>query len=171
MTALTGCIPQAHSAQAFADAHHSARPSNPAPARPTPSARSAHLAQVERRQPAAPTATEIGQRILDARIRQLGEDFDGVVGIAVREVDGGWTTSVNGNRYFPQQSVSKFWVALTAFQRVDAGELDLSRQVTLRRADLTLFHQPIASQIGANGYTTTLGDLVFRALTQSDNTA
>ena len=33
-----------------------------------------------------------------------------------------------------------------------------------------MFHQPIAAQIGENGYTTTLGDLMFRALTQSDNT-
>ena len=37
--------------------------------------------------------------------------------------------------------------------------------------DLTLFHQPIAQQIGSNGYTTTLGELMFRALTESDNTA
>ena len=59
----------------------------------------------------------------EARIRQLGQSFDGEVGIAVREVDSGWTTSWNGDRYFPQQSVSKFWVALTAFRRVDAGEL------------------------------------------------
>jgi beta-lactamase class A len=89
----------------------------------------------------------------------------------VREIDSGWTTSWNGDRYFPQQSVSKFWVALTAFQRVDAGQLDLSQRVTLRREDMTLFHQPIARQIGSDGYTTTLGDLLFRALTQSDNTA
>jgi beta-lactamase class A len=70
----------------------------------------------------------------------------------------------------PQQSVSKFWVALTAFARADAGELDLSQRVTIRREDLTLFHQPIAAQVGANGFTTTLEDLIFRALTTSDNT-
>ena len=43
-------------------------------------------------------------------------------------------------------------------------------RVTITRADLTLFNQPIAAQIGPNGYTTTLGSLMFRALTQSDNT-
>ncbi|WP_243450893.1 class A beta-lactamase [Sphingosinicella sp. CPCC 101087] len=165
--ALSGCIPQAQSAQAVGTGQ--ARTQADAPkVRP---ARSAHLVQVQRRQPAAPTALEIGQRILDTRIRQLAQGFDGDVGIAVRDVESGWTTSWNGTRHFPQQSVSKFWVALTAFQRVDAGELDLSQRVTLRREDLTLFHQPIASQIGSNGYTTTLGDLLFRALTQSDNTA
>ena len=47
----------------------------------------------------------------------------------------------------------------------------LDRRVTITRQDLTLFHQPIAAQIGPNGYTTTLGELMFRAITQSDNTA
>jgi beta-lactamase class A len=130
-----------------------------------PAARSA---QVPAR--AAPAADVQAQRILEARVRELGRSFDGEVGIAVRDVDTGWATSWNGDRYFPQQSVSKFWVALTALQRADAGDLDLDQQVTVRREDLTLFHQPIAGQIGSNGYTTTLGDLMFRALTQSDNT-
>lgn len=118
----------------------------------------------------APVAISSAQRILEARIQELGRGFNGEVGIAVREVDTDWTVSWNGDRYFPQQSVSKFWVALTAFARADAGRLDLGREVTVRREDLTLFHQPISQQIGPNGYTTTLETLIFRALTQSDNT-
>jgi beta-lactamase class A len=43
--------------------------------------------------------------------------------------------------------------------------------VTLNRSDLTLFHQPIAAQILGGGYTTTLDDLMFKAITTSDNTA
>ena len=113
---------------------------------------------------------EPAYRTLEARIDQLGRSFDGEVGIAVREVDSDWSTSWNGQRFFPQQSVSKFWVALTAFNAVDAGMLDLDQPVTIRREDLTLFHQPIAAQVDADGYTTTLGNLLFRALTQSDNT-
>jgi beta-lactamase class A len=120
---------------------------------------------------AAPLVRETAaQRHLAARIRELGRAFSGRVGIAVREVDSGWTADWQGERYYPQQSVSKFWVALTALQRADAGELDLSRRVTVTRNDLTLFHQPIAGQVGANGYAATLGELMFRALTQSDNT-
>ena len=99
------------------------------------------------------------QRILDARIRELARGFNGEVGIAVRDVETGWATSWNGERYFPQQSVSKFWVALTAFSQIDAGMLRPEQNVTIRREDLTLFHQPVAAQIGANGYTTTLDTL------------
>jgi len=120
-------------------------------------------------QTATPVETA-AQRALQARVQELGRGFTGNVGIAVQDVASGWRTSWNGGRFYPQQSVSKFWVAITALQRVDAGELDLDQRVTLTRQDLTLFHQPIARQIGANGYTTTIGDLMFRALTQSDNT-
>lgn len=119
-----------------------------------------------------PAAASAAERALAARIRELGRAFPGEVGIAVRDIDGraGLMGSWNGSRFFPQQSVSKFWVALTALDRVDHGALDLDRRVTITRADLTLFNQPIAAQIGPNGYTTTLGSLIFRALTRSDNT-
>ncbi len=117
------------------------------------------------------SAETAAHRILDARVRELGRAFEGEVGIAVREVETGWLTSWRGERYFPQQSVSKFWVAITALQRADSGELDLDQSVTVTRQDLTLFHQPIAREIGAGGYTTTIGELMFRAMTQSDNTA
>ncbi|HYD12236.1 MAG TPA: serine hydrolase [Allosphingosinicella sp.] len=119
-----------------------------------------------------PRTESAAERALQARVRELGRGFPGEVGIAVRDIDGdaGLMASWNGNRFFPQQSVSKFWVAITALQRVDAGALDLDRRVTITRADLTLFNQPIAAQIGPNGYTTTLGSLMYRAITQSDNT-
>jgi len=130
----------------------------------------AQSAQAPRRAPAAAPVVSPEQRMLETRVRELARAFDGEVGIAVREVDSGWTTSWNGERLFPQQSVSKFWVALTAFRGVDAGQLRLDQPVTIRRQDLTLFHQPIAAQVGTGGYTTTLENLIFRALTQSDNT-
>ena len=152
--AVAGYIAQAQSTQP-------ARQADRGPAREAP---------LSRADTAFLSADSVAQRILAARLRQLGENFDGDIGIAVRDIETGWTASWNGDRYFPQQSVSKFWVAITALQRVDAGELDLSQRVTLTRSDLTLFHQPIAAQIGTGSYTTTIGDLLFRAITQSDNT-
>lgn len=122
----------------------------------------------------APTLTSgqeaAARRILDGQVRAIGDSFNGDIGIAVRDVQNGWTTSFDGATFFPQQSVSKFWVALTAFDKADRGMLSLTAPVTLRRDDLTLFHQPIAAKVGANGYTSTIGDLIFRAITQSDNT-
>jgi len=121
--------------------------------------------------PVAAPAEAAARRALESRIEELGRAFPGRVGIAVRDVDTGWVASWNGDRLFPQQSVSKFWVALAAFDAMDKGRLSPDKSVTLRRSDMTLFSQPIATQIGADGYTTTIDSLMFRAITRSDNTA
>ncbi len=120
--------------------------------------------------PAATAQEAAARRILEGQVRALGQAFSGDIGIAVRDVQSGWTTSYDGDTYFPQQSVSKFWVALTALDKADRGELSLDAPVTVRRGDMTLFHQPISAQLGGSGYSTTLNSLIYRAITQSDNT-
>ena len=82
-----------------------------------------------------------------SRVTELGQSFDGQVGIAVKSVDEGWSTGWKANELYPQQSVSKLWVAITAMDAVDKGKVSLDDPVTLTRDDLTLFHQPIAEQM------------------------
>jgi len=108
---------------------------------------------------------------LVASIQQLGRQFNGKVGIAVQRVDAGWTVAHNGNQLFPQQSVSKLWVAMAMLDAVDRGKVTLESPVTIRKTDLTLFHQPIAAMVKGDGYKTTIRELFTRAMTQSDNTA
>lgn len=109
---------------------------------------------------------------ISEKISELGRGFDGSVGIAVRSIDEGWKTGWRDDELYPQQSVSKLWVSITALDAVDRGRVSLDDKVTLTPADLTLFHQPIAEEVLKNGsFTTTLGDLLERAITTSDNTA
>lgn len=109
---------------------------------------------------------------LTQRLQELGRGFDGRVGIAVQSVDSGWRTGWRADELYPQQSVSKFFVALTAMNAVDEGKLTLDDPVTLTRSDLTLFNQPIAQRVLASGsYRTTVYALMVDALTKSDNTA
>ena len=75
-------------------------------------------------------------------IETLGRQFNGRVGIAVRDVRTGWVTSYNGAASFPQQSVSKLWVAITLMDALDRSELSLDEPITVRNSDLTIFHQP-----------------------------
>jgi beta-lactamase class A len=136
-------------------------------------AATAALAQVEYPRPlpyAMGGEESVAKRALEARINEIAANFNGDIGIAVRDVEEGWTVAFDGDTYFPQQSVSKFWVAMTALDRADRGMLSLDSPVTLTRDDLTLFHQPIAAQIGPNGYTSTVSTLMTRAIQQSDNT-
>ena len=116
--------------------------------------------------PASPAPQYIRDRIQD-----LGRAFNGRVGIAVRSVDDNWSTGWKADELYPQQSVSKLWVSITALDAVDRGRVSLDDKVTLDRSDLTVFHQPIRSLILNGGYTTSLGDLMFKAITTSDNTA
>ena len=117
--------------------------------------------------PAAPAPRYIHDRIID-----LGRAFDGRVGIAVQSIDDGWTVGWKADEYYPQQSVSKLWVSITALDAVDKGRVSLDDRVTLTRDDVTLFHQPIAALAKRDGgYTTSLADLMFKAITTSDNTA
>lgn len=108
---------------------------------------------------------------LVALVQSLTRDFGGKVGIAVQSIDDGWTASSNGDLKLPQQSVSKLWVAMTVLDLKDQGRLTLDDPITVRKEDLTLFNQPIAALVKDQGYQTTVGDLLQRALTQSDNTA
>ena len=108
---------------------------------------------------------------LTSALRGLWSSFPGKAGIAVMKADGSWIVSYRGDEPMPQQSVSKLWVAISVMDAVDKGKLRLDDQVTLKKSDMTLFHQPIAGLIGPNGYTTTVASLLKRAMTQSDNTA
>lgn len=122
--------------------------------------------------PQANRAVPAPQFIRD-RVTDLGRAFDGQVGIAVRSIDDGWEVGWKDVELYPQQSVSKLWVSITALDAVDKGKISLDNKVTLTRDDLTVFHQPIRDLIigNAGGYTTTLGDLMVKAITTSDNTA
>jgi len=150
VSACSGAIPQSRP---------SAEATRPYVAPPPP---------VERR---APQLAEGPSRELTDAIHALGSGFNGEVGIAVRDIEQGWTVSWNGERYMPQQSVSKMWVALTVLDLVDRGQLSLNQNVTVTPADFVVFHQPMRAQVGRNGYETTLAYLFEQAMTRSDNLA
>ena len=105
------------------------------------------------------------------RLASLDPGFARPVGIAVMDVESGWLAASQGDRAFPQQSVSKLWVALTIMDQVDAGRLALDQPVVLTDADRSVFNQPVTHLIEDGSFETTVRDLVRRALIQSDNAA
>ena len=109
---------------------------------------------------------------LQDRLAALAAAYKEPVGIAVTDVAARWTAEVAGDEVFPQQSVSKLWVALSVMQAVDRGSLSLGQQVVLTPDDRSVFYQPLASRIrGSRGFATTIDDLLRRQLTMSDNAA
>ena len=115
--------------------------------------------------PPAPAAL---QADLEALVARYGEP----VGISVTDITDGWTAQIAGGETFPQQSVSKLWVALAVLQAVDDGHLSLDQWAVMRPEDRSVFYQPLASRIrGPNGLAITLADLLRHALIESDNAA
>jgi beta-lactamase class A len=119
-----------------------------------------------------PPARALSEReLLEQRLAALAKAFPGDVGIAVTRIDEDWTVSINGDRALPQQSVSKLWVSLAILAAADRGELSLDERVTIRKDDLSLFHQPIRKFVGEAGYSASLRSLMDVALQSSDNAA
>jgi beta-lactamase class A len=125
---------------------------------------SARLTLSQEAPPPAPDA-------LQARLDELAAGYGEPVGIAVTDVSRGWTAGVDQDRPYPQQSVSKLWVAIAVMKAVDEGRMDLERQVLLTDADRSVFFQPVTYNIGKAGYATPVSGLLRRALVQSDNAA
>lgn len=107
------------------------------------------------------------QERLDAIAARHGEP----IGIAVADVGAGWAVAVAGDHFFPQQSVSKTWVALAVLDAVDRGDLDLKSAVTMTFADRSVFNQPLGRSLSADGLEITIADLLHHALAFSDNSA
>ena len=105
-----------------------------------------------------------------AELGGLARSFPGDVGVAVFDVSDGWLASYQGDRPFPQQSVSKVWVAVGLLDQVDRGLIDLGQSLTIQRQDLSVFSEPIQALVKPT-FTTTLDDLLTRAIRDSDNAA
>lgn len=108
---------------------------------------------------------------LNADILERVRSFEGISGIAVKSIDEGWEAGWRPERLFPQQSVSKLWVALTAMDAVDKGKINLAKQVRLDRDDLTLWSRQTASAVLRGNYVKSLDELLYDALVMSDNHA
>ncbi|WP_265569606.1 serine hydrolase [Sphingomicrobium nitratireducens] len=108
---------------------------------------------------------------LNAQLLERVRSFNGTSGIAIKSIDEGWEAGWREDRLFPQQSVSKLWVTLTALDKADKGEIDLSKRVTIGRDDLTLWSSGTAARVLKSGWTTSLDNLMHEAITKSDNHA
>ncbi len=138
------------------------RPAPYRPAKPRP---------VTPRPPAAIQTGAIAQG-LDAYINQQWSQFPGKTGIAVLKIDGGGLAGKRVNEYFPQQSVSKMWVAMTILDLVDQGKLTLNQTVRITPDDLVLFNQPIEARVRNEGFVDEpIINLMNIAITASDNAA
>jgi beta-lactamase class A len=162
---LSGCVAANGPAPRPKPAPHDARPAakplqapqpSRAPSRPAPG------------KPAADQRPEGLQNLIDDQWKL----FPGKTGVAVMRIDGGWVLGRRLNDLFPQQSVSKTWVAMTVLDLVDQGKLRLDQPVRITGDDIAVFHSPLRDRVIANeGIEETVLSLLQQAIMASDNTA
>lgn len=109
---------------------------------------------------------------LQQELDRIAAGFAGKVGIGVTQAGCDWTVGVRQNEFFPQQSVSKLWVAISVLDAVDKGSLRLDQPLVLRPEDLVVFNQPMRWQLLEQGsLTLPVQALLRNALSLSDNLA
>lgn len=109
---------------------------------------------------------------LQRELSAIAQGFDGKVGIAVAQAGCDWVVGERTEQYFPQQSVSKLWVALSMLDAVDRGKMRLDEPLTLRPEDQVVFNQPLRWTVLKQGSLTLPAALLLRdALSLSDNMA
>ena len=108
---------------------------------------------------------------LQRQVEAIAAASGATVGVGVVELETGERWSVNGAEAFPLQSVFKLPLAILVLSRVDAGALRLDAQVPVARAELRPGFSPLADRFPNEGTRFTLGELLRRAASVSDNTA
>ena len=102
----------------------------------------------------------------------LWKKFPGRAGIAIYTP---FSDDIIGRRQterFPQQSVSKMWVALTILEQEAAGKLSLDKKIRVSRDDIVVFSQPIKQYLSNQDFfEMPVRELLAHAINASDNLA
>ncbi len=114
-------------------------------------------------------AAALQHQKLDRDLEQLCDSFPARVGVCALDNTG--ASCVNGSQAFSLQSVMKLVVSLAVLDAADRGKLDLNDEVVVHRQDLSLYVEPLAELVEPRGFRTTVGDLIRRAIIDSDSAA
>jgi len=96
---------------------------------------------------------------------------DATVGYAAMNLDTGKVIRERGDERFPMASVFKLPIAIALLQRVDKGEVFLTKEVTITPDQFSLGRSPLRDSANGKPVTVTIGRLLELMLGDSDNTA
>jgi beta-lactamase class A len=108
------------------------------------------------------------QRTLDEARAEI-ENYGGIAGVYVQDLEGGWSYGVRPDEEFFSASIIKVPVMVAVYRKVDEGEISFSQMVEIQADDWASgagwlqWEQPGTKQ--------TVGDLLYLMMGQSDNVA
>ena len=104
-------------------------------------------------------------------IDSVGTATSGRIGAAAMIVETGDLVMLHGNERFPMQSVYKVAIAMAVLQQVDAGKLQLSRVIHVRKQDMVQNVGSPMRERTPNGTDATVRELLRGMVVESDGTA
>jgi hypothetical protein len=115
------------------------------------------------------SALPLNTPCLETKLGILVKNFRGRVGVCVSDSRSG--VSINGNRRFPLHSVFNLAAALAVLDAVDKGQLRLDDAVAIGQNETDRGVQPLAKHASLDRFNTTIRDLLFRMIVDSDDAA
>jgi len=101
--------------------------------------------------------------------RQEIQDYHGVAGLYVRDLEGGYGYGIRPDERFFTASIIKVPIMVAVYRKVDEGELEFSQQIEIKEQDWAAGAGWL--QWEKPGTRQTVGDLLLLMMTQSDNVA
>ncbi len=109
---------------------------------------------------------------IEADLEKLQEkikDYDGVAGVYVRDVKGGWGYGIRPDEEFFSASVIKVPIMVAVYRKVDSGELSFTDSFPTEPGDWAAGAGWMQWEDAGKSYT--VGDYLYMMMTQSDNVA
>ncbi|MBS1790393.1 MAG: serine hydrolase [Acidobacteria bacterium] len=110
------------------------------------------------------------RRKLSAEIEQIATGFDGVMGVAIRDLSAGEEILLNANLTFPTGSSIKIPILIELYKQASMGKYKLTDQRWLERAD-KVGGSGVINNFGDHTSLLSLNDLAVLMIVLSDNTA
>ena len=102
-------------------------------------------------------------------VKKAVEGYDGVAGVYVRDLNGGWGYGVRPDEEFFSASVIKVPVMVAVYREIDQGKLSISDTFVTRPEDWASGAGTLQWETAGTPHT--VGDYLSRMITQSDNVA
>lgn len=103
-------------------------------------------------------------------VQQAAAEFDGVMGVAIKDLSTGDTFFANADTVFPTASAIKIPVLIELLRQAQAGTLRLDERIELKKSQ-TAAGSGVLQNFSDGGSALSLYDLAVLMITLSDNTA
>jgi len=130
------------------------------------------MARAQARNPAAQPDARVAElrAKLTRQLRHISGEFDGVLGMAVKDLTSGEMFEANADTLFPQASSIKLPILIALYQQAQADGLRLRERIEVKRAQM-VGGSGVVQHFGDATSALSLGDLAVLMIVLSDNTA